>query len=151
MDDSAERCSVYERPIRFEEVDAAKIAFFARYLGWCHEAMEHFFDSLPGGYVGLIMTRRVGFPAVHVVADYESPLRYGDTVRIETRVLTIGNTSATFRYDLTRAGDGERVAMIEHVIVATNLDTMTKVALPADCRALLELHCAPGSTRPASG
>ncbi len=134
---------VYERPVRFEEVDAAGIAFFARFFNWCHEAMERFFDGVPGGYVGLIIKRRVGFPAVHVKADWKAPLRYGDVAKIETSIVHIGMTSTTLRYVLTRMSDGVHVATIEHVTVATDLDTMVKQPIPDDCRALLEAHRAP--------
>ncbi len=130
----------YVRAVRFEEVDAAGIAFFARFFHWCHEAMERFFDGVPGGYVDLITRRRVGFPAVHLEADWKTPLRYGDAAKIETSVTKVGSTSATFRYVLTRVSDGAHVATIEHVTVATDLDTMTKRPLPDDCRALLERH-----------
>jgi 4-hydroxybenzoyl-CoA thioesterase len=132
---------VYERPVKFEEVDAAGIAFFARFFNWCHEAMERFFDQLPSGsYVNLIMKRRIGFPAIHLVADWKAPLRYGDVARIETAVIKVGTTSATFRYVLTRVSDGIMAATIEHTTVATDLDTMTKRPLPDDCRKLLEAH-----------
>jgi 4-hydroxybenzoyl-CoA thioesterase len=131
---------LYERAVRFEEVDAAGIAFFARFFNWCHEAMERFFDGVPGGYVSLITKRKIGFPAVHLTADWRAPLRYGDVVRIETTVMKVGTTSATFRYSLTRTSDGEHVATIDHVTVATNLDTMKKQPLPDDCRSLLEAH-----------
>lgn len=131
---------VYQRAVRFEEVDAAGIAFFARFFNWCHEAMERFYDGVPGGYVDLIVKRRVGFPAVHLTADWKAPLRYGDVASIETSVVKIGTTSATLRYVLTRVADGVHVATIEHVTVATDLDTMTKRAIPDDCRALLEAH-----------
>jgi 4-hydroxybenzoyl-CoA thioesterase len=130
----------YQRAVHFEEVDAAGIAFFARFFNWCHEAMERFFDGVPGGYVDLITRRRIGFPAVHLTASFRAPLRYGDITRIETSVLKIGTTSVTFRYELTRARDGVHAATIEHVTVATDLDTMTKRPLPDDCRALLEQH-----------
>jgi 4-hydroxybenzoyl-CoA thioesterase len=133
--------SVYDRKVRFEEVDAAGIVFFARFLTYCHEAMEHLFDALPGGYVGLITERRVGFPAVHLQADWKTPLRYGDVVRIETSVITVGTTSATFRHVVTR--DSAHVATIDHVVVSTDLDAMTKRTLPDDCRALLVGHRAP--------
>ena len=43
-----------QRAVRFEEVDAARIVFFARYLGYGHEAMEAFFGALEGGYHGLV-------------------------------------------------------------------------------------------------
>lgn len=131
---------VHERAVRFEEVDAAGIVFFGRFLEYCHDAMERFFDGVPGGYVGLITKRRIGFPAVHVEADWRSPLRYGDTMRIEVTVPRVGTSSCTFRYRFTRAGDGAEVATIEHVTVSTALDTMQKLPLPEDCRALLEAH-----------
>jgi 4-hydroxybenzoyl-CoA thioesterase len=134
---------IYQRAVRFEEVDAAGIAFFARFFNWCHEAMERFFDGVPGGYVGLIIGRKLGFPAVHLTADWKMPLRYGDIVSIATSVTKVGCTSATFRYVLTRESDGAHVATVEHVTVATDLDTMTKRPLPDDCRALLETHRTP--------
>jgi 4-hydroxybenzoyl-CoA thioesterase len=130
----------YERPIRFEEVDAAQLLFFGRYLTLCHEAMEHFFAPLSGGYVSLIHNRRIGFPAVHVEASYRSPLRYGDTAVIETSVSHVGTTSTTFRYVFRRRADKVHCATISHVVVASNLDSVTKVPLPEDCRALLHAH-----------
>lgn len=131
---------VYERPVRFEDVDAAGLVFFARFLGYCHEAMEHFFAGVPGGYVGLITKRKIGFPAVHVVCDFRAPLRYGDTMRIAVTVPKVGTSSCTFRYAVTRAADGVDVATIEHVVVATDLATVTKIPLPDDARKLLEAH-----------
>ena len=37
---------VWERPIRFDEVDPAGIVFFARYANFAHEAIEGFFEDL---------------------------------------------------------------------------------------------------------
>lgn len=135
---------VIERPVRFEDVDAAGIVFFPRYLEYTHEAMERFFDALPArpggvtpGYVDLITKRRIGFPAVHVTADYRGPLRYGDVALIAITVARIGTTSITFRYEITRKRDSVKVATIEHVVVASDLDTVTKRDLPEDVRALL--------------
>lgn len=131
---------VYERAVRFEEVDAAHIVFFARFLAYAHEAMEHFFSSLDGGYIRLITERRVGLPAVHVECDFFSPLRYGDVMLVQVTAPRIGTTSATLRYDFTRKADGARVAKVEHVVVATDLTKMTKLPLPDDVRAALAAH-----------
>jgi 4-hydroxybenzoyl-CoA thioesterase len=134
----------YERSVRFEEVDAAAIVFFARFLNWCHEAMEHFFDELPGGYADIILRRRIGFPAVHVTSDWRAPLRFGDAVRIEVSVLHIGTTSVKFQYVFRRLATAslpeDDVATVEHVCVVSNLETMTKMPIPEDCRALFEAH-----------
>jgi 4-hydroxybenzoyl-CoA thioesterase len=131
---------VHERSVRFEEVDAAGIVFFGRFMEYCHEAMERFFDGVPGGMVGLITKRRIGFPAVHVDAKWSAPLRYGDAMRIEVSIPKVGTTSCTFRYHFVRVRDGADVATIDHVTVCSTLEGMQKTPLPDDCRALLECH-----------
>lgn len=130
----------HERPVRFEEVDAAGILFFARFSTYCHEAMELFFESLPGGYAAMITQRKVGFPAVHVTSDFEAPIRYGDVARITGTVSKLGTTSAHFDFVVTRADDGTAVAKMSHVHVCTDLATMTKLPFPADIKAALAKH-----------
>ncbi len=103
---------VYERPVRFEEVDAAQIVFFPRFLSYCHEAMEGLFEGIDGGYVHLIRDRKIGVPAVHVDCDFKHPLRYGDVARIEATVEKLGRTSVHFRYRMARASDGVPVAAV---------------------------------------
>jgi 4-hydroxybenzoyl-CoA thioesterase len=131
---------VYERAVRFEEVDAARIVFFARFLQYAHEAMEVLLAGLEGGYVGLVLGRRIGMPAVHVSCDFRSPLRFGDVMLIELRVARIGNKSVTFRYDFIKKAEGTSVATVEHVCAITDLAAMRAVSIPDDVRALLEKH-----------
>jgi 4-hydroxybenzoyl-CoA thioesterase len=84
---------VFERAVRFDEVDAALMLYYPRFLGYCHEAMEAMFAELEGGYPRLIKERRLGLPAVHLEVDFKSPLRYGDVVRIELTVEVLGAAS----------------------------------------------------------
>jgi 4-hydroxybenzoyl-CoA thioesterase len=130
----------YERPIRFEEVDAAGIVFFARFLGYGHEAMEHFFGGLPGGYAHLIMQRRIGLPAVNVTMSFKSPVKYGEVLRIETSTAHLGNRSATLRYRMFRTHDEVLAAEVEHTIVMTNLDQLASCPMPDDVRAIFTEH-----------
>ena len=137
---------VYERAVRFEDVDVVGIVFFANFLHYAHEAMEHFFGDAEGGYHGLILRRRVGFPTVRVDAEYLAPLRYGDVVRIETSSARIGTRSAVLRYRFVRAGDGRLAADVRHTVVCTDLDALASCEMPADVRSVLEAHLeAPGS------
>ena len=131
---------VYERAVRFEEVDAAGIVFFARFLNYAHEAMEALLAGLDGGYVRLVVGRRIGLPAVSVSCDFRSPLRFGDVALIETRVVRIGNKSVTFRYDFIRKKDGVNAATVEHICAVTDLEAMRAIPVPDDVRALLEPH-----------
>jgi 4-hydroxybenzoyl-CoA thioesterase len=131
---------VSERAIKFEEVDAANIVFFARFVTYAHEAMEHFFGALDGGYAALILERRVGLPAVHVDMSFSNPVRYGDVLRIETSIAHVGNRSATLRYKMIRARDGALSAELRHKVVTTDLQTLRSCVMPADIRALLLAH-----------
>lgn len=137
----------FDRAVKFEEVDAANIVFFARFVTYAHEAMEHFFGGLDGGYAGLILARRVGFPAVHVDIDFKAPARYGDVLRIETRVARLGNRSAVLWYRMHHVEEGAtgRLACdLKHTVVTTDLRTLTSCDMPADVRALLYQHLEPG-------
>jgi YbgC/YbaW family acyl-CoA thioester hydrolase len=131
---------LYKRPVRFDDVDAAQILFFARFFGYCHEAMEALLDGVPGGYAPLVLERRIGFPAVHVEADFVSPLRFGDVAHIAVVVEHIGKSSCRFRYDLTRAEGGGKVATIRHVCVVTDLGRLRAIPIPDDVRALFAAH-----------
>ncbi len=153
----------FERPIKFEEVDAANIVFFARFVTYAHEAMEHFFGTLDGGYARLILERRVGLPAVHVEIAFTAPARYGDVLRIETRVAKVGNRSAVLWYRMVHAGaagrahaaparapdptvphgEGRLACELKHTIVTTDLRTLTSCEMPPDVRALLAEHLEP--------
>jgi 4-hydroxybenzoyl-CoA thioesterase len=136
---------IFERPIKFEEVDAANIVFFGRYLTYAHEAMEHFFESLEGGYAGLIVERRIGFPAVSVEMKFTSPLRYGDRLRIETTVAKVGNRSLGFHYRMVNAKTSALSADVTHTVVTTDLRSLTSCEMPDDVRALLLQHREPAA------
>jgi len=131
---------LYERPIRFEDVDAAHIVFFARFFNYGHEAMESLFDELEGGYVHLTMERHIGMPAVHVKADFKAPLRYGDVARIEVTLPHIGTKSCTYRYSIFRKGDGVHAATVEHTCAVSDLQAMKAIVIPDDVRVVLERH-----------
>lgn len=128
---------VYEREVRFQDVDAAGLIFFPNYLTFAHEAMERLFEPLDGGYVRLIRERRVGLPAVKVESEFLAPVRYGERLRIETSVARLGNRSMTLRYRFFR-GDGVQAAEMLHTVVTTDLDAFRSREMPADVRAVAE-------------
>ncbi len=127
----------YERPVRFADVDAARIVFFARYLDYCHDAIEALFNELPGGYAHLTMVRDVGVPSVRVEVDYRAPLRYGDVALIDVTVERVGEKSVTLRHELTRKADGVPVATVRQVVVTARLSALGGIPVPDDVRALL--------------
>jgi 4-hydroxybenzoyl-CoA thioesterase len=131
---------VYERPVKFEDVDAANIVFFARFFNYGHEAMESLLSGLDGGYVRLVMERKIGMPAVHVECEFKAPLRFGDVARIQVTVPHIGTKSCSYNYAMYRARDGVLAANLRHVCAVSDLTILKAIVIPDDVRALLEQH-----------
>lgn len=124
--------------VRFDEVDAAGIVYFVRFFTWCHDTMEAMLEGVDGGYVGLVNGRRLGFPAVHVEADYAAPLRFGEEVHVAATVEHLGASSIRIRFDLTRSSDGDHVATLRHVVALTDLTVMRARPIPDDVREALQ-------------
>ncbi len=138
----------YERPVRFPEVDAARMVFFARFLEYCHDALEALFGGLPGGYAHLTMVRDIGIPTVRAEIDYTAPLRYGDIAMIEVGVLRLGSRSVTFRHRISRKADGVRCANVSHTVVLSHISRLETVPIPDDVRTLLESFALPPEASP---
>jgi 4-hydroxybenzoyl-CoA thioesterase len=136
----------FRRPVRFADVDAARLLFFARYLDYCHDALEAMFAGLPGGYPELTMTRDIGIPTVRVEGTFSAPLRYGDVASFEIEVLRLGNSSVTVRHVVRREHDMELCATIEQVIITARLSSLEPVPLPPDVRALFERYTSAGAS-----
>jgi 4-hydroxybenzoyl-CoA thioesterase len=136
---------VFTHRVRFEEIDAAGIVYFARFFTWCHDAMEAMLAPIDGGYVGLLRKRKLGLPAVHAEADYVAPLRFGDDVRIEVLVEKLGQSSVGLRFDLTRMDDGTKVATVRHVVVMSDVTVVRSTPLPDDVRSTFARYMAPGA------
>lgn len=131
-------------PVRFSDVDHAGIVYYPRFLHYFHVCFEEFFRARMGAraYVELLDDRRIGFPSVKCGCEFESPLRFGDTMEIEMSVERLGGKSVTFVYEIFRLDDGDgkgrtRAAYGSNVCAIVDLNRFRAVALPDDVRALL--------------
>ncbi len=90
------RCRI---PVRFGDIDPAGVAYYPTLLHHCHAAFEEFFArALRTPYPEVLRRDRLGFPTVHLQADFRSPLRYGDVLDVEVCVAALGRSSVAFRY-----------------------------------------------------
>jgi 4-hydroxybenzoyl-CoA thioesterase len=133
----------YRFPVRFEDVDYARIVYYPRLFQYCHWTFETFFAQEAGiTYANLLEKRKVGFPTVHARADFLSPLRFGDECRAVMETARLGTRSVTNLYHLY-AGDSKKpAAEAEIVTVAVQMDTFHPVDLPEDLRAAFRKHLA---------
>lgn len=125
--------------VRFGDEDHAQIVYYPRFFHFFHCAFEDFFDEQGFPYRACLDEDRVGWPAVHAEADFESPVQFGQTLRTVVEVTRIGNKSATFSFAAYR--EDEALACKGLVTVACiDMQTFQGQPIPDKYRALFERH-----------
>lgn len=128
----------FKYSISFDDVDAAGIVYYPRYFHLCHLAFEDFFNQKgPYNYPTLIKERLMGFPTVHIEADYKAPLKYGDVIVVELANASIKNSSMVSTYRFISDADPV-IKFIAHITtVYTDLVNKRAKAIPEDLRRIL--------------
>lgn len=126
--------------VRFAEVDAAGIVFFARAFEIAHAAFEGLLSEVGLPLAEILVTQPWIMPLVHAEADYKAPMRLGDKLVVGVRVERIGRTSVSLRFEIT--GDQPHV-VVRHVHVCMDRGSGRPIAIPAALRAAFAAYLIP--------
>jgi len=138
---AARKVFVHDQLIRFAHCDPAGIVYFPRFFDLAHSTMEDWFASgLKQPLPDLIRERRIGTPTVSVECEFVKPLRMGDTLSFELRVLKAGNASVQLAYTGKKGGI-EHLRMLQ-TIAFMALDSGSATPIPADLRPRIEEYLA---------
>jgi 4-hydroxybenzoyl-CoA thioesterase len=130
---------VHDQLIRFSHCDPAGIVYFPRFFDLAHATMEDWFSTGLGQPLPeLIRERRIGTPTVSVQCEFAKPLRMGDTLRFELRVLKLGNASVQLAYSGNKDGV-EHLKMVQ-TIAFMALERGSAIPIPDDLRARIEQY-----------
>lgn len=122
--------------VPFHHVDAAGIVFYARVFDWFHDAYVAFLASAGFPLPAAIREGRWMAPLVHADADYRSPLRFGDPLRIALVDAETSPHRVTVAYRVT---SGERVAVTGTTVhVFVDARTFARTPMPAELRAAFD-------------
>jgi len=123
--------------IRFDDVDGAGIVYYPQFFHLCHKAFEDFFDDAASvSYPQLINERRRGFPTVAIESKFTASLRYGDIALVKLAINKVGNTSATFDYEIRRKHDSRLCFSARITKVFMDLDKHCVLPIPDEMRSL---------------
>jgi 4-hydroxybenzoyl-CoA thioesterase len=129
-----------EIPVRFGDVDHARIVYYPRFFHFCHVAMEEAFAKVVGlPYHELIGRERLGFPAVHVETDFEATVGFGEVLRMAVVVESVGRTSVRWRFEGTRSSDAVLAFRATITTVCVDMDRFSPVPVPERYREALSL------------
>ena len=107
--------------VTWGDTDAGGLIYFPRFFHFVVVGLNDYFAPVDGddgdGHL-MEHLRREGYvlPAVDASAAFESPLRAGDAITVETSVAA-GETSLTAEFAVVRKADGERAAAGEVTFV----------------------------------
>lgn len=125
-----------ELSVRFPDVDAAGIVYFAKAFDYAHLAWE---ELLAAGGLPLheaIPGRSWILPLIHAEADYRRPMRFGERLRVEASLADVGGSTVTLRYAV-RGAEGELRATVTLVHCAVDKTSARRIPLPDEVLAVL--------------
>ena len=132
----------HEIQVRFQDVDAGGVLFYGRIYDYIHVAYEEFWASEGVGRSFFFAGAAYLVPIAHSEADYRTPIRHGERIRVRIEVAKVGSASFTLRYRVVGAEGNPRVdALTVHAFVRK--ETMKPIPIPEDLRAILLRHLAP--------
>jgi len=126
----------YYLRVRYQECDAQKVVFNARYSDYIDIAITEFIRAI--GFGEALMNGELDFQLVKQTIEWQAPAHFDDVLALEVMANRLGNTSFTLGVTIYRAADGKQLATAETVYVLVAAATLTKMPLPPLFRAALE-------------
>lgn len=125
-----------EERVRFSDIDGMGHVNNAVFMSYMETARTEYYMALTGRKT----LAEMEFILARIACDFESPLLLGETVVVEVWPTRIGNTSFDVGYRLTEKASGRLIAKGESVQVAYDYRQRTKIPIPPELRARLELE-----------
>ncbi|RYG02771.1 MAG: acyl-CoA thioesterase [Chitinophagaceae bacterium] len=94
--------------VRFNEADPLGVVWHGHYVRYFEDGRESFGQKYGLSYLDFF-NRGVVVPVVHIDCDYKRPLRYGESVEVQTEYIPTEAAKLQFRYRLVTL-TGELVA-----------------------------------------
>lgn len=125
----------HQRPVRFQDIDAAGIAFFANVFGFFHDAYVEHLAARGIALSHVISAGTWGAPLVHAEADYKAPMRFGDTLTVAISGAQLGETSITVEYEIRNAATQRLCCLGKTVHAFIDRATFKPRPVPEEVRA----------------
>ena len=98
-----------EISIRFSEVDSLKVVWHGNYLKYFEDGREAFGKEFGLGYLDVYKNGLL-IPVVQIECEYKYPVKYGETIIIETKYINCDEAKIQFQYTIYRKSDNKLVA-----------------------------------------
>lgn len=114
---SEERLYTEARVVRFQDVDAAGIMFYARTFDYFHDAYVGFLRARGAPLERALRDGSWVAPLTRAEAEYLRPLRFGDEIEVSIVGVELEETQYRVSYRIDLAGEPAAVGRTRHVSV----------------------------------
>ena len=118
--------------VRYNEVDAQALVYFAQHLTYYDNAITEFLRSLSFDLFGYARTSGLDFNVVHAEVDFARPVRLDDVLDVAVGVARLGTSSVTFATTLHPADSDDVLSRGSVVWVHADQGTMRSTPIPID-------------------
>jgi acyl-CoA thioester hydrolase len=110
--------------VRFGDTDPYGIVYFVSYFRYCHRAIEEFLRACGLAPEETFKNVKEGFglPIVEAWGRFRRPSRYGDQLRMETRIQEMRGKAVVFRFEFYPETGRELLAEGTATLVAIGPD-----------------------------
>ena len=124
-----------DKTIRLHHTDGAGVIYFAQLFVLAHECYEAFMDTvLP--LRTILEQGQILMPITHAEAEYQKPIRVGDSLAVSVTLESQTDHSFTLNYVFKRNDTQVAFASTRHVVVCA--DFTSKAKIPAELRLALD-------------
>lgn len=88
---------IYRRKVHYYETDRMQVVHHSNYIRWMEEARIEALDALGVSYVEM-EAKGIISPVLSVECHYRSMSRFGETVRVETKLTEVTRVSYSLSY-----------------------------------------------------
>ncbi|WP_006914504.1 acyl-CoA thioesterase [Salinisphaera shabanensis] len=127
----------YRFRVRYNECDAQRVVFNARYADYVDLAMTEFMRALGRDYLALL-ARGLDNQVVKLTLEWQGPAHFDDVLEARVEVVKLGRTSFTIEYTIVRADDATPLCRAEAVYVLMSGEPLAKTPIPDDLRERFE-------------
>ncbi len=120
--------------VYYEDTDLAGIVYYANYLKFIERARSEWVRGLGINQTRLKQDEGIVFAVRRVEADYLSPAKFDDILRVETTPEAVTGARIILKQDVVRDGETLFTALITLVALS---ETGHPVRLPADIRLMM--------------
>lgn len=122
---------ITKQKIYLADTDATGFVYYARYLEWMEAARIDLLEEI-GFSFGEILKGSTSAVVRSASANYQAPLRLGETVEISTFISRLGKTNVIISYEFKNISTGQNAGTAEVSIVFIDKESLRPTKIPTE-------------------